>query len=81
MEMKVTIDDNTAKIMAIVASETKTILKAIGTTAEGYAKQECPVNTGRLRNSITNQEEDNAVYVGSNVARVLKSKRPHLFVH
>jgi hypothetical protein len=28
-------------------------LMAIGQTAEGYAKGDCPVDTGRLRNSIT----------------------------
>lgn len=34
----------------------KKILKAlsvIGEAAEGYAKEDCPVDTGRLRNSIT----------------------------
>ena len=44
-------------------------LKAIGQTAEGYAKDDCPVDTGRLRNSIANEvfEEENAVYIGTNV--------------
>lgn len=28
-------------------------LMACGTIAEGYAKEDCPVDTGRLRNSIT----------------------------
>lgn len=46
-------------------------LLACGTIAEGYAKDECPVDTGRLRNSITNSvqvsENEAAVYIGTNV--------------
>ena len=46
-------------------------LLACGTIAEGYAKEECPVDTGRLRNSITNSvqvsEGEAAVYIGTNV--------------
>ena len=51
MEIKVT--DNSqifknAKDHAVAAA-----LDAIGKTAERYAKAQCPVDTGRLRNSIT----------------------------
>ena len=44
-------------------------LEACGMTAETYAKQDCPVDTGRLRNSIahTVNEEELAAYIGSNV--------------
>lgn len=42
-------------------------LEAIGLTAEGYAKEECPVDTGRLRNSISHAIDDNAAYIGTNV--------------
>lgn len=42
-------------------------LKAIGQRAEGYAKKDCPVDTGRLRNSISNKVQDDAVYIGTNV--------------
>lgn len=42
-------------------------LEAIGLTAEGYAKAECPVDTGRLRNSISHAIDDNAAYIGTNV--------------
>ena len=37
--------------------------------AEGYAKRLCPVDTGRLRNSITHALDSGgrAVYVGTNV--------------
>jgi HK97 gp10 family phage protein len=41
----------------------------IGATVERYAKELCPVDTGRLRNSIAFdvREEEEAVYVGTNV--------------
>lgn len=44
-------------------------LKTIGQNAEGYAKENCPVDTGRLRNSITNQvlEDEQAVIIGTEV--------------
>jgi HK97 gp10 family phage protein len=44
-------------------------LIAIGMTAETYAKEECPVDTGRLRNSITHDVDmsDQAAIIGSNV--------------
>lgn len=44
-------------------------LTMIGLKAEGNAKNACPVDTGRLRNSITNaiDMEENAVYIGTNV--------------
>lgn len=44
-------------------------LASIGSEAEGYAKDECPVDTGALRNSISNEviEDEQAVYIGTNV--------------
>ena len=42
-------------------------LTAIGATAETYAKQETPVDTGRLRNSISHTVDGEAAYIGSNV--------------
>lgn len=42
-------------------------LEAIGFVAEGYAKRLCPVDTGRLRNSISHAVEGDAVYIGTNV--------------
>lgn len=43
-------------------------LEIIGGMAESYAKAACPVDTGRLRNSITHQQysEDTEV-IGTNV--------------
>lgn len=44
-------------------------LEKVGLVAEGYAKRLCPVDTGRLRNSITHVLDSGgrAVYVGTNV--------------
>ena len=42
-------------------------LELIGQKAEGYAKDDTPVDTGRLRNSISNKVDGNSVYIGTNV--------------
>jgi phage gpG-like protein len=43
-------------------------LEIVGGKAESYAKMLCPVDTGRLRNSITHKQYDeNTEVVGSNV--------------
>lgn len=43
-------------------------LEIIGGKAETYAKRMCPVDTGRLRNSITHQQySDDTEVVGTNV--------------
>lgn len=43
-------------------------LEVIGGMAESYAKAACPVDTGRLRNSITHQQEsENVEVIGTNV--------------
>lgn len=44
-------------------------LEVIGGMAESYAKAACPVDTGRLRNSITHQQEsENVEVIGTNVS-------------
>lgn len=49
----VTLKDNSAAAMRELQGKVKNALVACGMTAEGYAKEDCPVDTGRLRNSIT----------------------------
>ena len=45
-----------------------TALEVIGGKAESYAKKLCPVDTGRLRNSITHaQYDENTEVIGTNV--------------
>lgn len=67
--MEVVIKDNSEEFLKALPEQIEQALTAIGLTAESYAKQECPVDTGRLRNSITHAVEagEQAVYIGSNV--------------
>ena len=65
--MSYTYKDNTDEIISALESAKKRGLEAIGLTAEGYAKKETPVDTGRLRNSIAHAVEDDAAFIGTNV--------------
>lgn len=51
--MKMQIDNHTDEVLEALETQLKAGLEAIGITAEGHAKAKCPVDTGRLRNSIT----------------------------
>lgn len=62
--------DNTEAIESAIADGIMEGLEAIGLVAEGRAKAKCPVDTGRLRNSITHALKGGAspaVYIGTNV--------------
>ena len=59
--------DNTDEVIAALKNAKKRGLEAIGLTAEGYAKKDTPVDTGRLRNSIAHAVEDDAAFIGTNV--------------
>lgn len=65
----VKIDDHSAEVLAAMKSQVLLGLEAIGQEAEGYAKEDCPVDTGRLRNSIAHAvvDSEKAVYIGTNV--------------
>lgn len=65
--MNYTYKDNTDEVLAALESAKKRGLEAIGLTAEGHAKKETPVDTGRLRNSISHATDDEAAYIGTNV--------------
>lgn len=62
-------EDNTEQIVNAIDKALVTTLEKMGLKAEGYAKKLCPVDTGRLRNSITHSIDANekAVYIGTNV--------------
>lgn len=59
--------DNSLKIKEASKSAIAKALAEIGGECETYAKKDCPVDTGNLRNSIAFQVEmsENAVYVGA----------------
>ena len=65
--MSYTYKDNTGDVLAALKRAKKRGLEAIGLTAEGHAKNETPVDTGRLRNSINHATDDEAAYIGTNV--------------
>lgn len=69
MAIDVKITDNSDKFLDALPEQIEQALTAIGLTAESYAKELCPVDTGRLRNSITHAVEsgEKAVYIGTNV--------------
>ena len=50
---KASMENNSQQVLTAFQQQVKQALMAIGVTAEGYAKENCPVDTGRLRNSIT----------------------------
>lgn len=68
-EISVQIIDNSDLIRQATDEAIAKALEAIGLQAEGYAKMLCPVDTGRLRNSITHTYDaaEQKAYVGTNV--------------
>lgn len=66
--MSVEITDNSKEVSAAIHAALLRGLEKIGLVAEGYAKKLCPVDTGNLRNSITNMidEQEPAAIIGTN---------------
>lgn len=65
--MSYTYKDNTDAVLAALKNAKQKGLRAIGITAEGHAKKITPVDTGRLRNSITHAIDNDAAYIGTDV--------------
>lgn len=65
MSLKIT--DNSNIFKNALPQAVEAALEAIGLQAEGYAKVLCPVDTGRLRNSISHDTRENTAYIGTNV--------------
>ena len=66
--MSYTYKDNTKEVLSALERAKKRGLEAIGLVAEGHAKKETPVDTGRLRNSIAHAVEDDAAYIGTSTS-------------
>lgn len=68
---KINIDIESHVADALDALETKKhwAFEVVGLIAERHAKEYCPVDTGRLRNSITHdvRENEDCVVIGTNV--------------
>lgn len=64
-------NDNSDEIIRAMQNAIPPLLEVCGLVAENYSKRLCPVDTGRLRNSITHatkqEQEWYAVYIGTNV--------------
>ena len=62
-------EDNAKAVAGALNEAVAKALEEIGLVAEGYAKKACPVDTGRLRNSITHvtRPSEKAVYIGTDV--------------
>lgn len=62
-------EDNREAIADAIDRALVAALEEVGLVAEGYAKRACPVDTGRLRNSITHivDEGTRHVVIGTNV--------------
>lgn len=65
--MNITIKDNSAQVLSELQFKIQRGLDSIGETAIGYAKDDTPVDTSRLMNSIDYKVQGNAVYIGTNV--------------
>lgn len=59
--------DNSQAVLIELAQRQRAALNAIGMVAETHAKKICPVDTGRLRNSIANATTPDTAYIGTNV--------------
>lgn len=58
---------NNALVMSGINNAVRKALEICGGKCETYAKKACPVDTGRLRSSITHQVEGSTVRIGTNV--------------
>lgn len=66
-DIRIRVESNADYFKSALPEQKAMALEAIGLTAEGYAKKECPVDTGRLRASISHAKDDDAAYIGTNV--------------
>lgn len=62
-------NNNVNEILSAMNAQAIAALESIGQEAEGFAKEDCPVDTGRLRNSISHDvnADEKEVYIGTNV--------------
>lgn len=68
MGIEIKYENNVSAILSqLKGSAIPRALERIGSQAEGYAKSLCPVDTGRLRNSITHATDNTSVAIGTNV--------------
>lgn len=78
MSVSVKMVDHSKEVLAELDKKIETMLNEIGGKAEAHAKEECPVDTGMLRNSINNKtvtgEKANYVRAGTEYAIYVEMK-------
>ena len=67
MKAEISIESNAAEIKAAKDAAIERALEAIGLQAEGNVAMLAPVDTGRLRGSITHEVDGDTAYIGTNV--------------
>lgn len=71
MGVEVKVESNSAAVKEALSEQIEQALIAIGLAAESHAKQaltdQKAVDTGRLRNSVTHANDEDSVYIGTNV--------------
>jgi len=67
MSVEITMISHADEIRDALELATERALHAIGITAADHAMEICPVDTGRLRASITHAVDGDAAYIGTNV--------------
>lgn len=68
MANNVDVSDHTQEWLSALAPALSRGLEQVGLAADGHAKAKCPVDTGRLRNSITHVQLDaHHEAIGTNV--------------
>ena len=70
--------DNSDKVLQELAEKSDVILEAWGLLGERYAKESCPVDTGRLRDSITHAQDGNSELIGTNVEYAVPVETGHI---
>ena len=66
-DIDINITDNSGEILRELENKKAAALEAVGISAEGHAKLLTPVDTGRLRDSMTHSVKGDDVYIGTNV--------------
>jgi phage gpG-like protein len=66
-DVNVVFESHLGEFKDALETQIEQALIAIGMMAETYAKDGCPVDTGRLSNSITYDNDSRSVVIGTNV--------------
>lgn len=79
-EFEIKLTDNSGEVLKELQDKIPTVLEAWGLQAERHAKKYCPVDTGRLRNSISHAEgdEEGTEVIGTNVEYAAPVEMGHI---